>query len=212
MNKVKAVIFDLDGVLVDATEWHFLALNKALRLFGYTITPDEHKGYYNGLPTKKKLEQLTKEKGLPPSLYNLIYAMKQKYTHEMIYRYCREEFQKVYMLQKLKQKGYRLAICSNSIRFSLEAMADRAGLAPYCEFFVSNEDVKTPKPNPEMYLKAFQRFNLAPRECLIIEDSMHGIEAARASGAFVLEVEGYHAVNYELVNNFLKGIEEDRKC
>ncbi len=74
---IKAIIFDLDGVLIDATQWHFEALNKALHLFGYTITEEEHKNFYNGLPTRKKLEHLSKEKGLPLSLHAFINSMKQ---------------------------------------------------------------------------------------------------------------------------------------
>jgi beta-phosphoglucomutase-like phosphatase (HAD superfamily) len=60
--KIKAIIFDLDGVLVDATEWHYEALNRALGLFGYTIARYEHLTTYNGLPTRKKLEMLRREK------------------------------------------------------------------------------------------------------------------------------------------------------
>lgn len=90
---IKAVIFDLDGVLIDATHWHYEALNKALRLFGYTITEEEHKDFYNGLPTRKKLEHLSRDKGMPVSLHALINLMKQKYTQELIERDCTPDFQ-----------------------------------------------------------------------------------------------------------------------
>lgn len=59
---IKAVLFDMDGVLIDAREWHYDALNRALSLFGYTITRQEHENYYDGLPTHVKLKKLTEEK------------------------------------------------------------------------------------------------------------------------------------------------------
>ena len=68
--KIKAVIFDLDGVLVDATEWHYEALNRALGLFGYNIARYEHLTTYNGLPTRKKLEMLSVEKNFPRGLHS----------------------------------------------------------------------------------------------------------------------------------------------
>jgi hypothetical protein len=63
VNRITAVLFDLDGVLVDATEWHYEALNHALGLFGFDITRYEHLSSYNGLPTRRKLEMLSVEKG-----------------------------------------------------------------------------------------------------------------------------------------------------
>ena len=75
--KIKAVLFDLDGVLVDATEWHFNALNRALSLFGYTISRYEHLTTYNGLPTRKKLEMLSVEKNFPRGLHSLTNKIKQ---------------------------------------------------------------------------------------------------------------------------------------
>ena len=71
MTRIACVLFDLDGVLVDATEWHYVALNRALALFGFDITRYEHLSDYNGLPTRKKLQMLSVEKGLPQALHNL---------------------------------------------------------------------------------------------------------------------------------------------
>ncbi len=71
MTKITAVLFDLDGVLVDATEWHYEALNRALGLFGYSISRHDHLSTYNGLPTRKKLEMLSVETNLPVSSHGL---------------------------------------------------------------------------------------------------------------------------------------------
>lgn len=201
---IKAVIFDLDGVLVDATHWHFEALNKALHLFGYTITEEEHKNFFNGLPTRKKLEYLSKDKGLPVSLHSFINRMKQEYTQELIERNCVPDFQKIYMLKKLKDKGYKLAVCSNAVLASVEVMLKRTRIREYFDLVLSNEDIVNPKPSPDIYLKAFSKLSVDPKECIIVEDAEHGKKAAINSGGHLLEVSGYHEVNYELVNNFLK--------
>jgi HAD superfamily hydrolase (TIGR01509 family) len=190
------VLFDLDGVLVDATEWHYEALNRALRLFGFDITRYEHLSSYNGLPTRKKLEMLTVEKGLPSAIHDMLNRLKQVYTREEILTKCRPAFEKEYMLSRLKREGLRLAVCSNSIRESVRLMVHQSGLTEYFDLLVSNEDVSKPKPDPEIYTTAMSRVGTAPEETLIVEDAPHGIEAARQSGAHVCEVAGFGEVNY----------------
>lgn len=203
---IKAVIFDLDGVLIDATHWHYEALNKALGLFGYTITEEEHKNFYNGLPTKKKLEYLSKDKGLPKALHSFINIMKQKYTVELIERGCKPDFQKIFMLKKLKERGFRLAVCSNAIASSVETMLKRSRIREYFDLVLSNEDISEPKPSPAIYLKAFAKLSVSPQESVIVEDAEHGKKAALASGGVLLEVSNYNEVNYDLVNNFIKNL------
>lgn len=205
---IKAILFDLDGVLVDATEWHFEALNRALGLFGYTISRYEHLTAYNGLPTRKKLEMLSVEKGLPRGLHNVINQIKQKYTREEILRQCVPAFEKEFMVHQLKRDGFKLAVCSNSVRESVELMLRGTGLLPMFDFIASNEDVRKPKPDPEMYLKAFEHLGLKPDQCVIVEDAGHGIEAARRSGAHVCQVTGFGDVDYYRIQGYLQGLEK----
>lgn len=196
MSAISTILFDLDGVLVDATEWHYEALNRALRLFGFDITRYEHLTSYNGLPTRKKLEMLSVEKGLPVALHSMLNRLKQVYTRDEVLTRCRPVFEKEYMLSRLRKEGYRLAVCSNSIRESLQMMIHQSGVDEYFEFLVSNEDVTRPKPDPEIYLKAMARLGVEPGEVLIVEDAPHGIEAAKRSGAHVCQVRGFADVEY----------------
>ena len=144
MTRISCVLFDLDGVLVDATEWHYVALNRALALFGFDITRYEHLSDYNGLPTRQKLQMLSVEKGLPRALHHMLSRLKQVYTRDEILTRCRPVFEKEYMLSRLRKEGYRMAVCSNSIRESLRMMVQQSGLETYFEFLVSNEDVSRP--------------------------------------------------------------------
>jgi beta-phosphoglucomutase len=187
-NKIKAILFDMDGVLIDARAWHYEALNLALSPFGLGIDRDAHLATFDGLPTRVKLDMLSKSRGLPKKLHGFVNTMKQKYTVDMVRQHCHPVFQHQYALSRLKDAGYKIAVCSNSIRQSLELMMQRAGLDRFLDLMLSNEDVKNAKPDPEIYLTAMAKFGLTPGECLIVEDNEHGIRAARASGAHVLVV------------------------
>ena len=207
MNKIKAVIFDMDGVLIDAREWHYEALNYALAYFGFEISRTDHLLTFDGLPTSRKLDMLSKISGLPERLHSLINALKQKHTMRMIYQECGINFVHKYALSRLKREGYSLAVASNSIRKTVDAMMEQAKLAEYLSFSLSNEDVSAAKPDPEIYSLAISRLGLKPSECLIVEDNPRGIEAAKGSGAFVLEVGSVEDVTYEAIADRIFNIE-----
>ncbi|MBL4900973.1 MAG: HAD family phosphatase [Colwellia sp.] len=204
MSKIKAVIFDMDGVLIEAKDWHYEALNKALKLFGMEISRYDHLVTYDGLPTKKKLEMLSSESGLARELHKFINNMKQQYTMEIVYASCKPTFHHEYALSKLKNSGYKMAVCSNSIRNTIEIMMKKASLEDYFKFYVSNQDVKHGKPDPEMYNLAIQKLGLTPKECMIIEDNENGIKAAKASGAWVMEVDVVEDVNIHNIEKHIK--------
>lgn len=203
--KIKAVIFDMDGVLIDAKDWHYEALNAALDHFGHTISRYDHLVTFDGLPTKRKLEMLSLEGGFPKGLHQFVNDLKQVYTEEMIVARCRPVFQHQYALSQLRHQGYHVAVCSNSIRKTVQLMMEKAGLLEYLDFFLSNQDVTKGKPDPEIYTTAFQRFGFKPEECMIVEDNENGLKAARASGGFVMKVETTDDVN---LPNILKHLKE----
>ena len=196
MRKIKAILFDMDGVLIDAKDWHFEALNKALRLFGHEISRYDHLHSFDGLPTRNKLRMLSEEAYLPESLHGFINDMKQQYTREIIEMKCNPVFQHEYALSKLRNQGYKIAVCSNSIRSTIENMMQKASLLQYLDLIMSNEDVQKAKPDPEIYVTAMQRLRLAPQECLVLEDNKNGIKAAVDSGAHLLRVNDIYDVNY----------------
>lgn len=172
------------------------------------ISRMEHLTTFDGLPTKDKLKMLSLEKGLPLGLHDFINELKQQYTMDLVHSLCKPRFHHEYALSKLKEEGYRMAVCSNSIRNTIEIMMQKASLEMYLDFYISNEDVKKGKPNPEMYNKAIERMRLHPKECMIVEDNENGIKAAKASGAHVMIVEDIAEVNYE---NIMKHISNFQK-
>lgn len=205
---IKGIIFDMDGVLIEAKDWHYDALNKALRLFGYEISRYDHLTTFDGLPTSKKLDMLSVQHGLPRELHGFINEMKQAYTMELVNGFCKPMFVHEYALSRLKAEGYKLAVASNSIRSTVEIMMQRASLDKYLDVMLSASDVTKPKPDPEIYLTAIAKLGLTPLECLIVEDNENGIRAARASGAHVLEVKEVHDVNHANISRRIHEIGE----
>lgn len=205
--KIKAVIFDMDGVLIEAKDWHYEALNRALALFGFSISRYDHLVTFDGLPTSRKLEMLSVERGLPRSLHSFINEMKQYYTMEYVFTKCKPRFIHQYALSRLKAEGYTLAVASNSIRNTVDLMMEKADLDKYFEFKLSNQDVKKPKPDPEIYQVAISRLGLNPDECLIAEDNQNGVKAALASGAHLFKVDTVNDVTYNKLINRIKEIE-----
>lgn len=203
---IKAVIFDMDGVLIEAKDWHYDALNKALSLFGYNISRYDHLTIYDGLPTSKKLEMLSITSGLPRGLHYFINEMKQQYTMQMVHNYCKPIFIHEYALSKLKASGYKLSVASNSIRATVEIMMQKARLEKYLDLMLSNEDVEKPKPSPDIYNKTIRLLGLKPDECLIVEDNENGIKAAQASGANVMIVKDISEVNFFNITNRIEAL------
>ena len=104
---------------------------------------------YDGLPTRKKLEMLSAEKGLPSGLHSFINRLKQRYTIEYIHARCKPVFYHEYALAMLQAEGYKLAVCSNAVANSVNLMLTKADLLKYLEFYLSNEDIVKPKPIPK---------------------------------------------------------------
>lgn len=208
-ERIKAILFDMDGVLIDAKDWHYEALNKALGLFGLEISRYDHLTTFDGLPTKVKLQMLSRRYYLPIQLHPFINAVKQSYTEDLIVQRCHPMFHHEYALSKLHKQGYKIAVCSNSMRKTIELMMERSGLAKYIDLIVSNEDVKRTKPDPEMYLTAMSRLDVKPNECIVVEDNPNGIRAGKESGATVLEVSTVYDVNYENIERKIGECEND---
>ena len=201
------VIFDLDGVLIESKEMHYTTLNQALSAV-YSegiITEEEQKTIYEGIPTRKKLELLTKHKHLPVELHDEIYKIKQEYTIEWLKNLMPNDTLRILFETIKKEKG-KIAVASNSIRESVKNSLLSLGLMQYVDYYISNEDVTRSKPYPDMYWKCMSVLNFLPKNTIILEDSLVGKEAVRNSGAHLLSVDKPTDVTLMLVRNFTKRI------
>jgi beta-phosphoglucomutase-like phosphatase (HAD superfamily)/dTDP-glucose pyrophosphorylase len=203
----KLIIFDLDGVLVDAKQIHFETLNQALWEIAqsnkYVISEAEHLSTYDGLKTNQKLELLTQNKGLHTNTYETVWNRKQELTIDAISK-LKQNTQLIVMFDMLRKDGYKLACASNSIRRSVLVMLSKIGVIEHMDLILSNEDVKNSKPHPEMYWKAMSMMSVLPEETLIVEDSPHGLLAASRSRANVLRVDNPNDLVYGKIINKIK--------
>lgn len=175
---IKAVLFDLDGVLVDACDWHYEALNAALVGAGYPpIGREEHLSTFNGLPTRVKLKML----GVPDNMVAAINDQKQKHTLDIIRSSANIMPEKIELHRYLKSNGIKIACVTNSIEETAKEMLIATGQMPYIDLLVSNEQVKRNKPYPDCYNHAIHTLGVDPSCCICVEDSLKGIEAATSS-------------------------------
>lgn len=173
-----AILFDLDGVLVDACDWHYLSLNRALKSIGINpISKQDHVAKYNGLPTAVKLDML----GLNKDECDLVWKLKQDYTLETIRKNSRHQSEKIQLLRYLKDHGIKIGCVTNSIRETTNEMLSRTGQIEYFDLILTNEDVVNNKPSPDCYNLAVNKLDINPNNCIIVEDSPKGIKAAESS-------------------------------
>lgn len=198
----KALIFDLDGVLVDSKEIHFNALNLALKSINdkYIISVEEQEKIYEGLTTRSKLDILTHTKGLPKELHDYIWRLKQEYSTTMFENLSIDE-ELVDIFRYYQSQGYAIGVASNSIRSTLTNCLQSLGIWRYIEVSLSNEDVSNPKPNPEIYNKCMTMLGVDPKNAIIFEDSIIGRQAARDSGANLVEVNSRKDITMRFINN-----------
>lgn len=183
---IKAVLFDLDGVLLNACDWHKKALNKALlKTVGYSISEEDHYNKYNGLPTKVKLEML----GIRSELTKDIFDLKQKYTIELIEAQGKKDEDKIELVKYLQNENIVVACVTNSIRRTANLMLSKVGILDALNFVITNEDVRYPKPDNEGYIMAMIKSGSLPQETIIVEDSPKGIAAAQKSYTHIYRVD-----------------------
>ena len=209
---IKLVIFDLDGVLVDARELHYEALNLALSSVDkkYVISRDEHLSTFDGTSTKKKLNMLTELKGLPEDSHDLVWRLKQDKTLEIIDKFDIDSRIKN-ILKKLKSNGYYIACATNSIRETAKLQLIRKGFFEHIDFLYSNQDVNNTKPNSEIYLRCMIKVGVNPNETVIVEDSHIGRKGALSSGAHLCAVEDSSDVSYEKIQKVIDSANKKSK-
>lgn len=153
----------------------------------YVISKEEHDDIYEGISTKQKLKILTERKGLSPSLYDTIFENKQSITMNMLSNLSIDK-ELISFIEKIKGYDIKVAVASNSIKNTINICLEKLGIYDLIDLVLSNEDVKHPKPHPEIYWKAMSYFGCTTNDTIIFEDSIVGKVSARDSGATLIEV------------------------
>jgi len=199
MKTMRAVLFDVDGVLVDATEWHLEALNFALKPFRLAVSPEQHEREFFGLPTAAKIEMLTERNLLRPEAGRWVLDAKRERFRTIARQRCKPNQERIHLLATLKSMGFALAAISNAVRESVIEMLNFTGLSSFIDIMTCGNDVSKPKPNPEIYLRSMERLGLRPDQCLAIEDGILGVQAAKAAGTKVLRIKNISEVKLDRI-------------
>lgn len=207
---IRCILYDLDGVLVDACEWHYEALNQALEECGCpSISRKDHESKFNGLSTKKKLEMMASEGSILQEDIDKVSDLKQVYTKE---RASSLKFDpvKVRLHEYCKRRGIKIGCVSNAIYDSAHSFLSKSGQLNYMDLVYGNdsESVAKNKPWPHPYAAAMKALELQPEDVLIVEDSQKGLQSAVNSDANVFHVKNSEDVNLHNIKAALRFFKE----
>ena len=184
---IKAVVFDMDGVVVDSEPLYQQAQVRLFAEIGVTI-PDEDWKLFRGMTENNYYEFVGRRYNLGGQLGQLRRRGRQ-YVQELF------EEQLQFMagftnLQRLLQGRYRLGLVTSTASDLYQVVNDKLQLGPFFEEVVCGEMTTNSKPHPEPYLEIMRRLDIAPHETVVVEDSIHGLNAARDSGAWTIALTG----------------------
>ena len=191
-NAPRAILWDMDGTLLDSAEYHWLAWQDSLHAEGYNVTREQFeasfgqrndtilRGYFGpeltddeiaciGGDKEARYRSLVRERGI-----DLLPGVRR-------------------WLARLSAKGWRQAIASAAPLANVEAIVAALEIGPFFDAFVSAEDVQRGKPDPQVFLIAAERLTVAPARCVVVEDAPAGLEAARRAGMRAIGVRTTHA-------------------
>ncbi|MEU4896863.1 HAD family phosphatase [Streptomyces sp. NPDC044780] len=180
MSSMPAVIFDLDGTLVDSEPLYYEAGRRTLERYGVTgFTWEEHCQFI-GIGTRETLEALRDRYGIDAPVEELL-AVKNRHYLELAA--ATEVFPAMRgFVERLSAAGHPLAVASGSSRSAIESALKATGLDALLSVRVSAEDVGRGKPEPDVFLAAARLLAVDPADCVVVEDAGPGVEAARRAG------------------------------
>jgi beta-phosphoglucomutase len=196
-EKPKAILFDMDGVIVDSMPYHFLAWYEALRPYGvrvscFEVYSREGERWDKSLADFLRMGNHTPSAGLMREVFALRQKIFKKYFKRFIFQGV-EEF-----LVCLKDKGYRLALVTGTPRVQVDGILP-VSIRKLFECMVTGDMVRHGKPHPEPYVKAARLLKLPAHECLVVENAPYGIESAKRAGMFCI------AITTSLPSGYLSG-------
>ena len=200
---IKVIIFDLDGVLVNTKKIHFETLNKSLKKNKLnSISYEDHLKIYDGLPTKEKLNILSKKYRITKSIRDKIQRDKKIFTSKILKKKISYS-KKIEKMFSVLSKKYKIVVATNAVKETLDICLSKLKVKKYVNFSICNEDIINPKPNPEIYFKIFIKYGIYPKECLILEDSSYGRQAALSSGGNLMPIKEEKEVTLNKITTYI---------
>lgn len=194
MSKLKGFLFDMDGVIVDNHSFHYKSWIEFSKIYNFPLNPEIYSSRFNGKQNKDLMPMIfgdiTEEQSLAYSiekeaLYRKLYSIEMKPVDGVI------EF-----LDFLVERKYKIALGTSSIPVNVDFIIDRLSLRKYFPIIVNGDDVSKGKPDPEVYLMCASLLDLDPKDCIVFEDSLSGLESGRRAGCQIVGVATSHDVDF----------------
>jgi len=184
---IEAFIFDLDGVLTDTAEYHFLAWKRLADEEGLSFSRDDNEKL-RGVSRRASLDLILKGQNVPEEKIQEMMERKNGYYRTYLETVSEKDLLPgaVELLDYLKERGYRLALASASK--NAPTVISKLGIAGYFEVIADGNSVEKTKPAPDLFLYAAEQLKLEPQVCLVVEDAEAGIAAARAAGMHTIGI------------------------
>ena len=193
---IEAVIFDLDGVIVESENAHITAEKQTFLKYGVKISAEElHR--YTGTTAKAMFTALIAKYRLTTT-FEKMNNEKEKILFKLLEQETEPTKGVISLMQELKRRGIKLAVGSSSTRKLIDFVLKKLNITSLFDCIVAAEDVAHSKPDPEIFLKAAARLGTNPSQCLVIEDAALGVEAAKRAGMKCIGYRNPHSGNQDL--------------
>jgi HAD superfamily hydrolase (TIGR01549 family) len=179
---IKAVIFDMDGVIIDSEPLYFKVCNEYLEAYGVKITKDEYLSYI-GKPAHEIWISIKEKYKISKAIEELITENRKCYIEYIINDTTERPIQGVDRLIKdLYENHIKMALASSSSQEIISIILNKFDLKKYFDVIVSGDDIKEGKSSPKIFLHTAERLGIKPSMCLVIEDSCSGVKSAKEAG------------------------------
>ena len=182
---MEAIIFDMDGVLVDSPKYNWQAINKLIGEEGVNVSDEKIKKYL-GRSLRDQLRMLKEDYGIKEHDVNEFSKKLGKIQFEIYEKNIKKNGVIINLLEVLKSEGIKFALATSSHRWRADKILELLGLKNYFDVIITAEETEKHKPDPEIYLKTAETLKIQPENCVAIEDAVNGIQSGKNAGMKVI--------------------------
>ena len=203
---IKAVLFDMDGLLVDTEPLNVAVVTKVCDELGINLTSEEKHYCASGITNRKFYNELFDNRNLKFDLNEILNKTFQTYD-ELLKTEAKSFLGAIDLPRSLSEK-YNLALVSGSTKNQVNIVLSKFDIKNLFKVIVTADDITSSKPNPEGYLLAANKLNVSPQECLVLEDGEQGVKAAKSAGMKVVGVINNSEQDLSLADLIVKDLTE----